>query len=174
MGRLFKKCCPVSNCFTLLFQNCIESRSRRSILLFSIEMGRWVWKWKATKALWHLSAPFYCQTAPNFVLTLKTRHWADFSKNIALYLTVSVCCSKIALSQDLGVVYYCFLLKWVDEYGNEKRQKRCDIWVHLSTAVHWIAQSHSLTLKMVSVPHWQIFMKLLPLKKINFDYQVYL
>ena len=90
MGRLFKKYCPVSNCFTLLFQNCIESRSRRSILLFSIEMGRWVWKWKATNVLWHLSAPFYCS---------------------------------------------------------------------------WIAHSHSLTLKMVSIPHWQIFMKLLPLKE---------
>ena len=68
-------------------------------------------------------------------LTFKTRRWGDFSKNIALYLTVPLCCSKIALSQDLGVVYYCFLLKWVDEYGNEKRQKCCDIWVHLSTAV---------------------------------------
>ena len=98
-------------------------------------------------------------------LTFKTRHWGVFLKNPALYLTVPLCCSKIALSQDLGVVYYCFLLKWVDEYGNEKRQKRCDIWVHLSTAVHWIAQSHSLTLKMVSIPHWQIFMKLLPLKE---------
>ena len=55
-------------------------------------------------------------------LTFITRRWGDFSKNIALYLTVPLCCSKIALSQDLGVVYYCFLLKGVDEYGNEKRQ----------------------------------------------------
>ena len=33
---------------------------------------------------------------------------------------------QIRVNQGLGV-YYCFLLKWVDEYGNEKRQKRCDI-----------------------------------------------
>ena len=96
-------------------------------------------------------------------LTFKTRHWGDFWKNV-LYLTVPLCCSKIALSQDLGVVYYCFLLKrgrWVWKWKATKV-----LW-HLSAPFYcsWIAQSHSLTLKMVSIPHWQIFMKLLPLKE---------